>query len=120
MAARLIEKKFKRVAASLLALVIALCVCVLVGCGGNDSAESNVPTRLSFERQNITIERFAQEKTKLTENIDGVMYSSSDDGIVKIGADGNITGVGIGTAILTATANGANATTTVSVKRNKS
>lgn len=120
MAARLIEKKFKRVAASLLALVIALCVCMLVGCGGNDSAESNVPTRLSFERQNITIERFAQEKTKLTENIDGVMYSSSDDGIVKIDADGNITGVGIGTAILTATANGANATTTVSVKRNKS
>ena len=48
------------------------------------------------------------------------MYSSSDDGIVKIDADGNITGVGIGTAILTATANGANATTTVSDKRNKS
>lgn len=121
MAARLINKKKALAVLSLTVLPVALCSMRLIGCGGSDGDENTAPpVNISFERQAVSIERFAQDKLTVIGDADGVSFSSSDESVVTVNDDGVITGVGAGRAVVKAEVEGGSAQATVTVKRNKS
>lgn len=94
------------------ALTFGLCACKNEDDHGNQS-------ELIFTESTYTVERFASLATSIS-GAEEVTYSSSDESIFTVSADGKIAGIKAGEATLTATADDATASATVLVRRNTS
>lgn len=108
-----LKRKITRIFAGLSAIVMA------IGVSSCKSKDTPQPSTLKFTEESYTLERFMSMDVLAT-GAENIAYSSSDESVCTITADGKLIGIKEGTTTLTATAGKSSVEASVLVKRNTS
>lgn len=110
----LIRKKALRLGSVAVAMTLLFGLCACKGENGREDEKD-----LAFSKSTYMVERFTTLDVSVS-GTESVAYSSSDESVFTVSADGMLTGIKAGEATLTATAGNANVSATVRVRPNTS
>lgn len=112
----------KRIAFVSAFVAATACGSCLIACNDDKPTEHEKPVRseLEFREDTVYLEKYSTKVLAL-DGADGMElgFTSSDEAVASVSSDGTVTARGEGNAVITASCDGANATITVNVSRNK-
>ncbi len=109
-------KKMKKLATALLALSCIFVAGGLAACGDGNATSSSTQIEIELNKLAITMKLGEVQEVEATVvGAEGVTYSSDNNEVATVDANGKITAVGLGKATITATAGDVKATCKISV-----
>lgn len=100
--------KTKKIIGFILAIIATIGVCCLTACKKDEAKNADPKTTYSFaiSKTEMTLESGQSEKLECRYGDKKIVFSSSDDNIATVAADGTVTAVNAGVAYITAKADG--------------